>query len=197
MNQNKLTAKDLIITAIFTVIMIAVFFTGSITIGMIPLGYPFLIAIVAVPGGIVWTYLRAKVQKRFAILIQCTLMAVIFYIVGSGWFLTVGFLVGGALAELISNAGKYKSFTFNTAGYAVFAFCVHIGAFLITVAARDYYYNYGVTNGMDGQWLNTFMNFMSWPVMLLTGMLAAAGAVAGMLLGRVMLKKHFAKAGAV
>ena len=41
------------------------------------------------------------------------------------------------------------------------------------------------------------MNFMSWPVMLLTGMLAAAGAVAGMLLGRVMLKKHFAKAGAV
>jgi energy-coupling factor transport system substrate-specific component len=195
MNTNQLKAKDLITIAIFTVVMVLVFFAGSMTIGMIPMGYPFLVAVIAVPGGIVWAFMRVKVPKRFAILIQSVITAAIFYLIGSGWFLALGFLSGGLLAEVITGAGKYKRFALNTAGYAAFIFCVHMGAFLITVVARDYYYNYGVTNGMGAEWLDVFMGFMSLRMMLLTGTLTIVSAVAGMLLGRVMLKKHFAKAG--
>lgn len=198
MNQNKLRAKDLITTAIFTVVTIVIFFAGSMTFGMVPVFYPFLIGVIAVPGGIVWVYMRVKVPKRFAILIQCVVMTLIFWLMGIGPFLALGLLAGGILAEALSGAGKYRSFALNTAGYAALMFCVHVGAFLVCLVARDWYYDFCVTGGMTTvEWTNTFLNFMSWPVLLGTGVLAIAGAVLGMLLGRVFLKKHFVKAGMV
>jgi hypothetical protein len=48
---------------------------------------------------------------------------------------------------------------------------------------------------MTAEWTQTLLDFMSWQVMLLTGVLSIAGAVIGMLLGKAMLKKHFVKAG--
>jgi hypothetical protein len=57
-----------------------------------------------------------------------------------------------------------------------------------------WYYDFCVSGGMTVEWTNTFLGFMSWPVLIGTGALAVAGA-AGMLLGRVFLKKHFIKAG--
>jgi energy-coupling factor transport system substrate-specific component len=197
MNQNKLRAKDLITTAIFTVVTILIFFTGSMTFGMIPVLYPFLVGVIAVPGGIVWAYMRVKVPKRFAILIQCVVMTLIFWLTGIGPFLALGILAGGTLAELISGAGRYKNFALNTAGYAALMFCIHVGGFLVAIVARDYYYDFCVTGGMTVEWTNAFLNFMSWPVLIGTGVLAIAGAVIGMLLGKAVLKKHFEKAGVV
>ena len=197
MNTNKLKAKDLITTAIFTVVTILVFFAGSMSFGMIPVLYPFLVAFVSIPGGIVWSYLRVKVPKRFAIIIQSVVITLVFWFTGIGPFLALGFLVGGVLAEIIAGIGKYKSFALNTAGYAAQAFCVHIGAFLVAIVARDYYYDFCTTGGMSAEWTNTFLNFMTWPVLLGSGVLAVIGAVIGMVLGKVMLKKHFQKAGMV
>jgi energy-coupling factor transport system substrate-specific component len=196
-NAGKLTAKDLITTAIFTVVTILIFFVGSMTFGMVPVLYPFLIGFIALPGGIVWVYMRVKVPKRFAILMQCVVMTLVFWLMGIGPFLALGILVGGILAEVISGLGRYRSFALNTAGYAALAFCIHVGAFLVVLVARDYYYDFCVSGGMTVEWTNTFLNFMSWPMLLGTGVLAVIGAVLGMLLGRVMLKKHFVKAGMV
>jgi len=197
MNENKLRAKDLITTAIFTVVTIIIFFAGSMTFGMIPILYPFLIAFISIPGGIVWVYLRVKVPKRFAIIIQSAVTTLVFWFAGIGPFLALGFLVGGVLAEIIAGVGKYKNFALNTLGYAAQAFCVHVGAFLVAIVARDYYYDYCTTGGMSVEWTNTFLNFMSWPVLLGSGALAIIGAIIGMLLGKVLLKKHFVKAGLV
>jgi len=197
MNNNKLKAKDLITTAIFTVVTIIIFFVGSMTFGMIPVLYPFLIAFVSIPGGIIWAYLRVRVPKRFAIIIQSVVTTLVFWFAGIGPFMALGFLVGGVLSEIISSIGKYKNNTLNTISYAVQAFCVHIGAFLVTIVARDYYFDFCTTGGMTSEWTNTFLNFMSWPVLLSSGVLAIAGAIIGMLLGKALLKKHFAKAGMV
>ena len=197
MNTNKLRAKDLITTAIFTVVTILIFFAGSMVFGMIPVLYPFLVAFVSVPGGIVWAYLRIKVPKRYAIIIQNIVITIVFWFAGIGPFLALGFLVGGVLAEMIAGFGKYKNYSLNTAGYAVQAFCIHVGAFLVTVVARDYYYDFCTSGGMSVEWTNTFLNFMSWPVLLCSGVLAIIGAVIGMILGKHLLKKHFVKAGMV
>jgi energy-coupling factor transport system substrate-specific component len=197
MNTDKLKAKDLITTAVFTVVTILIFFVGSMTFGMVPVLYPFLVGVIAIPGGIVWTYMRVKVPKRFAIIIQCVVMTLVFWLMGIGPFLALGILVGGILAEAISGTGRYRSFALNTAGYAVMMFCVHVGAFVVVLLARDYYYDFCVTGGMTVEWTNTFLNFMSWPVVLGTGVLAIIGAVIGMLLGKAVLKKHFVKAGMV
>ncbi|MDR1422893.1 MAG: MptD family putative ECF transporter S component [Coriobacteriales bacterium] len=197
MDTSKLKMKDLITTAIFTVIFMIILFASFGTIGMIPLGNPFAVAIGMIPGGIVWTYMRAKVPKRFTIIIQCVLMAIIYYVIGTGWFVAIGSLAGGILAELLTGIGKYRSSKWNIAGYAAFGACLQLGTFAIILLARDYYYEYCVTYGANKGLTDFLLGFMNWPTLLLTTLLTIAGAVIGMLLGKVFLKKHFEKAGIV
>jgi energy-coupling factor transport system substrate-specific component len=197
MNSNKLKAKDLVTVGIFTVVFLLIVFALQMTLGMIPLTYPFTIAVSMLPGGVVWAYMRVKVPKRFTILIQCVVTAILFYLIGSGWFIAVGILTGGVLGELLTGVGKYKNHIWNTIGYAAFGVCTQIGAFAIILLARDYYYEYCITNGMTSGYMDTLMNFLNWPILLLSIALTAVGAVTGMLLGKAMLKKHFEKAGIV
>jgi energy-coupling factor transport system substrate-specific component len=150
-----------------------------------------------IPCGVVWAYLRVKVPKRFAILIQSVIFALIAFLMGSGWFVSAGIFVGGVLAELLAGAGGYRSFGWNVAGYAVFAICLNLGIFAIILLARDYYYDFCVESGMAAEYMNALLDFVNVPLLALTSALSAAGAAIGMLLGRVFLKKHFVKAGVV
>jgi hypothetical protein len=50
---------------------------------------------------------------------------------------------------------------------------------------------------MTAEYMDALLNYVSGPLLALTSMLSAVGAVIGMLLGRVFLKKHFERAGIV
>jgi hypothetical protein len=43
--------------------------------------------------------------------------------------------------------------------------------------------------------MDFLLGFMSWPTLLMTSALSAAGAIVGMLIGKAFFKKHFKKAG--
>jgi energy-coupling factor transport system substrate-specific component len=197
MNTNRLRAKDLITVAIFTVVFIVVYMACGLPAGLIVPLYPFCVGIAMVPCGIVWAYLRTKAPKPLAILIQGVLFAIIVLVMGSGWFVSVGLFIGAVLAELLARPGAYKSFKWNTAGYAAFAVCFNAGMFAIILFARDYYYDFCIESGMTAEYMDELTSFITGPLLLLTSALSAAGAVLGMLLGRAMLKKHFIKAGIV
>ena len=137
MNQNTLRAKDLIMLAIFTLIFFAVIMVGSMTFGMVPVLYPFLVSFIGLAGGTVWVYMRVKVPKSFSIIIQAAATSLLISLVGSGWFLTLGFFADGILAEIISGAGHYKNFKLTSAGFAAFCVCVHFGACLLPLTARE------------------------------------------------------------
>ncbi|MDR1272395.1 MAG: MptD family putative ECF transporter S component [Clostridiales Family XIII bacterium] len=197
MNTNKLRAKDLITIGIFSVVFILVYMACALPTGLIVQLYPFCAGIAMIPCGIVWAYLRTKAPKPLATLIQGVLFALIVFIMGSGWFVSVGVFAGAVLAELFARAGRYKSFKLNTAGYAAFAVCLNLGMFGIILFARDYYYNFCIESGMTAEYMEELMNFINGPLLALSSALAAMGAVIGMLLGRTFLKKHFIKAGIV
>jgi energy-coupling factor transport system substrate-specific component len=149
------------------------------------------------PVGIIWAYLRVKVPKRFAILIQAVLLSILVFFLGSGWFASVGLLVGGLLAELLSGVGKYRSFKWNAMGYAVFSVSNNLGVFAIILLARDYYFDFSIQSGMDAAYMNKLIGLVSGPVLLLSCALTAVGAAIGMSLGKMFLKKHFERAGIV
>ncbi|MDR1422894.1 MAG: MptD family putative ECF transporter S component [Coriobacteriales bacterium] len=197
MQDNRLRAKDLITIAIFGVLFFAVYFICAIPTGISIVLYLFCVGISMIPCGVIWSYLRAKVPKRFAVLIQGILMTIIVFIVGSGWFVAFGVLAGTILAEVSAGVGKYKSFKWNVVGYAAFAVCLNLGLFAIILLMRDYYYDFCIASGMDAAYMESLLNFMSGPLLLLTSVLSAVGAIIGMLLGKVLLKKHFVKAGIV
>jgi energy-coupling factor transport system substrate-specific component len=197
MNKNKLKAKDLVSLAIFSVVFIAVYMVCAIPTGLIVPLYPFCVGIAMIPCGIVWAYLRAKAPKPIATLIQGILFAVIVFIMGSGWFVSTGVFAGAVLAELFARIGAYKSFKWNAVGYAAFAVCLNLGLFGIILFARDYYYNFCIESGMATEYMEALIDFVTGPLLALSCALAVVGAVVGMLLGRVLLKKHFVKAGIV
>jgi energy-coupling factor transport system substrate-specific component len=198
MNTDKLKAKDLITIAIFTVIFVIVTFACVMAIGMTIVGYPFLASASGFVCGVIWLYMRLKVPKRFTILLQSIICALLFFFIfGAGWFVASGILVGGVLAEIITGAGKYKDFKRIAIGYAVYSFCFHWGAFLLLILARDYYYDYALANGTPQQQLDEIMPLVSWQLLLGASALAVVGAALGILFGRKLLNKHFVKAGMV
>jgi energy-coupling factor transport system substrate-specific component len=141
--------------------------------------------------------MRVKTPKPFSITIQCVVTGLLGFLVGTHWLMAIGCVVGGVIADLITSAGKYRNFKLTAIGYAAFCLCVHLGGFLLVFVARDYYYNYFITNGMDVAWSDAFFDYMSLPLMIGTGALAMVCAIVGMLLGKALLKKHFVKAGMV
>jgi energy-coupling factor transport system substrate-specific component len=196
-NSNRLTARDLITLAIFSVVFVVVFMVCAMPAGLVVQIYPFCVGIAMIPCGIVWVYLRTKVPKPLAILIQGVLFAILVFIMGSGWFVSVGVLLGAVLAELCTRVGNYRSFVWNAVGYAVFAVCLNLGVFGIILIAWDYYYEFCIASGMTPEYMSELMYFVSGPLLVLSSALSAVGAFIGMLLGRVFLRKHFVKAGIV
>ena len=147
-NVEKLTAKDLITIAIFSVIF-ALMFGGLSFVGMIPVIYPFTTGIILIPCGIVWMYLRVKVPKNGSILVQTVIMALIQLLFGSFWPGIVCILAGGAVAELVTKSRGYKSFKMILFGYMSYSIFVSIAANLPPIIASDYYYTYYTAAGMD------------------------------------------------
>lgn len=194
-SSGKLTSKDLITIAIFGVLMGAIQFIVGMFTGMLPVTYPFFVCVTMVPSGIVWMYMRVKVPKHWAILIQALILGLLMFIIGSSWWSSVGFILGGIAAEFLSGIGKYRDFKWNTIGYIAFGVLLNICAFLPILLAADYYRDFCISNGMDTVYMDALMNYISWPLVILTTVLTAAGASLGMLLGRLMMKKHFRKAG--
>jgi energy-coupling factor transport system substrate-specific component len=195
MNQDKLKAKDLITIAIFTVVFVIITFACVMTLGMTGIGYVFLASGSGLLCGVGWLYMRLKVPKRFTVLLQSTVCALLFFCIGAGWYIASGILIGGILAEIITSAGKYKSFKLTATGYAVYGFCFHWGIFLLALVARDYYVEYALANGTSQQSMDVLMPLLSWPVVLIGAVAAAAFSVVGILIGKALLKKHFEKAG--
>jgi energy-coupling factor transport system substrate-specific component len=197
MNPDKLKAKDLIGTAIFTVLFYVVYMGVSAILWMSVVLYPFCVAVGMLPSGVVWAYMRVKIPKRFSILIQTVLLTLISFVSGSPWFIGVATFIGGAAAELISGLGKYKSFKWTTIGYAAYALAVNTGNYSLMLLARDYYYEVCVQGGFEPELANRLINAVSGPILLFSTVLAVLCAVAGMLIGKAALKKHFVKAGVV
>ena len=167
-NTGKLKGRDFINIAIFGLLFVLIYFLIALPSGMSVLLYPFSVALAMLPCGIVWAYLRAKVTKRFAILLQGIILTVITFVLGSGWFVSASVLVGSILAELISGIGRYKSFKLNILGYAVFAVALNLGMFAIILLAQDYYLEFCLASGMDPAYMEALISFISGPILLLS-----------------------------
>lgn len=194
---NKLTSRDLITTAIFSVLFIVVLFIAASIMGMLPITMIFYGALSGIPCGIIYMYMRAKAPKRGTIMIQAILVAAICFLMGTFWTFAAGTVIGGILAELISSRGGYVRFWKNTIGYVVFMSCIWVGQMLPIAMAKDIYLKFALESGMSAQYMETMMNYLNLPVFLLGLCVTAVFALLGALLGRKLLNKHFVKAGIV
>ena len=96
--SQKMKLKDVIFIAIFSVLFFAVMLVAVALLGSTPVTFFFTHGVGAVPCGIIYMYVRAKVPRKGSVLLMCTLVALIAFCLGITWPSALGLLIGGIYA---------------------------------------------------------------------------------------------------
>ncbi|MDR0730672.1 MAG: MptD family putative ECF transporter S component [Treponema sp.] len=190
---NKLQVKDLINVGIFTAIYFVVIFAVAM-LGYIPVFIPLLSVLVPLIGGIPFMLFLTKVKKFGMVLIMGILIGLFFFITGMGIYtLPIG-IVCTLIAEFVLKSGGYENAKKAVLSYGLFSLCI-FGNFLPIYIGRDAYYDKLAQGGYGTEYADALMRYMpDWSAPVLAICCFVFG-LAGGLLGRKILKKHFERAG--
>ena len=100
--SDKMKAKDFITLGIFTVLFFAVVMVCIFASAATVVTFAFGSAIAAIPGGIIYMLMRAKVPKAGSVLLSGVVIGLIEFLIGAGWAVAVGFIAGAVIAELLA-----------------------------------------------------------------------------------------------
>lgn len=192
---EKLNVRDLITIGILSAVFIVIYIGIGIFTGSTPIGWLFTNAVLALPLGIVYMLLLARVPKRGTAFILGVVFCLVMLLMGHWWpsVLLVG--IFALIAELVSDVIGKMSFPGMLAAFVIFMIGFPVAGFAPLVWFQAAYigaypremasYYEGLAKLLGGG--------MFWFVIAAT----AAGAVIGAFLGKAVLKKHFVKAGIV
>ena len=193
MTKEKIQVKDLITVGIFTAIMFVVCMCVAM-LGYVPIFIPLLSVIVPIIGGIPYMLFLTKTKKFGMITIMGVLEGIIMGIMGMGiWAFLTGPLFG-FIADLVVSAGKFKSVKHDILGYGIYSMWL-IGNYLPIVLSREAYIENLTSSGYGGEYTEALMRYIpDWSLIPLLIACFVSGLIGGFV-GRVILKKHFKRAG--
>lgn len=192
--KQKIQPKDLITVGIFTAIMFVICMAVA-CLGYIPIFIPLLSVLIPLVSGIPFMLFLTKVKKFGMVLIMSVLIGLIDGLMGMGVWVIATAPICGILAELIFRSGEYKSAGKSILGYGVFSMWV-IGNYIPIVVTRDNYFSM-LVSGYGQEYAETLMGYIpNWSIAPLLAASFVAGIFGG-LLGKLLLKKHFVRAGIV
>lgn len=190
----RFSARDLLTTAIFAVLLIAV----SYAIGMLgvisPLVWVLIIPLQGLAGGIPVTLFLTRVRHAGMFTLFATVIA-LFYLLGGNSALSTASIIGlGVLAEVILWVGRYRSRWAVIWAYTVFGLSF-LTPLLPFVIDRKAYFASATWAEMGAEYIAAADALLTGPVLLGTGLAIAVAGFLGGLLGSAILRKHFVRAG--
>jgi hypothetical protein len=196
MRKNRLNGKDLMNVGIFTAINVLFGVLIAVAIGLTPIGFMLIPSVTAIILGVPMMLYFSKIKKFGMILIFEIVNGVVLLLTGMGPDVLICGIVISLVVELIVKSGNYQSVSRAVLGYAIL---------MVTPCA-----NYIHWLKASAEWLNKnaatygkgFMYTISgwfdyWWMLPLVILSAFIGGMVGGLLGRAVLKKHFARSGLV
>ena len=193
MKEQKLKIKDLVTIGVFTVIYVVIIFALGM-IGFLPVLYLVYPALLGIVSGTVIMLFMAKVQKPWAVLILGMLTSVFMMVEGNTYLLIIHSFVVMLIAELIRRVGNYNSFKYNMLSFAIFNTWI-CGSLMQMLWAREKYIEIAMVMGEE--YVNALIKLVTYPNMALVYLGAILGGLIGANIGRILLKKHFIKAGII
>lgn len=190
-NNQKLKGKDLINIGIYAAIF-CVLMTCIAMLGYIPIMMPMLCVIGPIILGIPMMLFYTKVKKFGMISILGIIVGVYLCVTGMGFWPLIFGTIFGFFADLIAGSGSFTSFPRTVLSYGVFCILL-FGNYLPLYIDRDGYFSTRQSFGTE--YIDTLGNIMQpWtaPVLIVAAFVCG---MLGALLGKVLLKKHFTKAG--
>lgn len=197
MEQKKLQTKDFISIGIFSLIYsVVAFFVGGI-VQMTPLTFPFMPPVVALFTGTVFMLYIRKIPKRGSLTALGIIAAILLFVTGMFWMMSVFFLVFGMIADAVCASGAFRSFKRNLAAYCVLSLApmgAYIPMALLPVQFSKFMSKKGNASAFSD--VVTRIGKSSWIIPAMIGTTLVCAVVGG-LIGQKLLKKHFEKAGIV
>lgn len=193
--KQVLRIKDLVTIGIFAILYFVLTFLVAM-LGMVPVlifAIPFVLAVV---GGTLVMLFMAKEAKPWALFIFGIIPPLGMWAMGHTYIVPLVAVFFAGMAELIFRKGKFKSFKYNAVAYSVFS-CWATGASMQMILLRDKYVAMQIQGGMSEEVITKLVNLMSWPNMIIVIVSAVLGGFIGAFIGKLMLKKHFEKAGII
>lgn len=196
METKKLTAKDFITIGIFT----AIWFVVEFAFGMLGYLHPYIVAayVVLLPlaGAIPMMLFYSKVEKFGMITIMSVLIAIIMFVTGMGFLGAPFIILAGLVADLIARAGSYKNARMIILSYGVFCAWICANYFPVIVTAKAYRKDL-LDEGFSAEYANNLFRAINIRTIALLLICCVVFGFLGGLLGKVVVRKHFEKAGIV
>ena len=180
--SDKMKAKDFITLSIFTVLFFAVVMVCIFASAATVVTFAFGSAIAAIPGGIIYMLMRAKVPKAGSVLLSGVVIGLIEFLIGAGWAVAVGFIAGAVIAELLARIGHYKSFWLNTIGYSVYMMFFALGTYLPMVIMTGYVDDMSTSNGVSAEYLTELHSFMNGTMVVIIAVVTFVAGIIGALI---------------
>ena len=118
---SKLQTRDFISVGIFSLIYAVVAFVIGGVAQMTPVTFPFMPMIVALFTGTVFMLYVAKIPKKGALSILGVIAAILLFVTGMFWMMSLFFLIFAVIADFICASGRFKSLKKALIAYCVMA----------------------------------------------------------------------------
>ncbi len=190
-NTTKLKGKDFVNIGIFAAIYFIVMFAVA-CLGFIPVFMPLLYVLVPLFGGVPFMLFLTKVKKFGMIWIFSTICGILSFLTGMNVVPIILACALGLIADLICKGGSYRSARKGILACGIFSIWIFGYAVPLYVNPVRYWTNRSCYGAEYAEAVMQF--FPPWTAPLFVICCFVFGCLGGMF-GKLMLKKHFSKAG--
>ena len=190
--SERLNVKDLITVGIFSVILIVLIFVFGMLgyIPMVMLALPVLSALIC---GIPYMLFLTRVSKFGMVTLLGLIMGIVMFLSGHTWVPIVTFTVCALIADVILKMGNYSSIKNSIISYAVFILGI-MGNMLPFFILRDVYMS-AMRTSMGNDYVNVIAPYLQTNFLIVLVILTFIVGLISAYIGKIVLKKHFIKAG--
>lgn len=193
--SGKLQTRDYITIGVYTVLYFVLISVAAGVTHVIPVGMPLTGFACGLFGGIPYMMVAAKSHRFGAITIMGILLAVLMGAMHGNYYTIATAVAASVGADLIAWAGRYRSLNVNIISAGVFNLW-SIGMFLPFYIGRNDYL--GALTAKNGAQYSAGLAglFPGWVLPALP-VLGVLGGVLGAWFAKLVIRKHFEKAGLV
>lgn len=192
--KKKLSAKDLIVTGVFAVLLLMAAMLGGGPFATVPtLTFYFPIGAAVLAGPIFMLFI-AKVPKYGALAIVGAVMCILGTLTGMHWGMNFGFLICSIIASVIAGVGKFKKPVLNLIAYIVY--CIGpMGTYFVFFFNRESWISFMLKKGTEQEYIDKMSEVASGGIMVIMVVGTLVVATLSGLLGLRLMRKQFIKAG--
>ena len=191
-NNEKMNVRDYITAAIMYVLMFLVYAGVGAPIGMTVAGSLFVFAACAVVWGTIFILLFTKVNKKGVVLLIGLIWAAMQLM--SFWGVAIVIAIGAVIAELLWDKLDRRKFSTMLLCFTVQVIFLYLGMTLPLIFMKDMYL---AAVSAYADLYSTVFDMLIGPMFFVGLAATVVGCIVGAFLGKLLLKKHFEKAGIV